>query len=207
MVSSFVPEMNAKREEFEEIWRHKDESINPCQYHYNDIIEHEQMTDLEDELRKIVDEMMRSELQLLQEAFDKDRGYKGKKPKKASKKIRAKKTKKKKEKDLTPDRTTESLFEELVANGIIKKYTTQLRFFFFISFKPSLNRCPEVYLTDFIGERSCNNPAPYNKGKESKIGLGDVRQILAEYCVVPLLTQKLHESTPHVKSVLISAPR
>lgn len=58
---------------------------------------------------------------LVQEAFDRDRGYKGKKPKKASKKVRAKKAKKKKEKDLTPDRTTESLFEELVANGIIKK--------------------------------------------------------------------------------------
>lgn len=52
-----------------------------------------------------------------------DRGFKGKKPKKASKKSRrgGKKSKKKKEKDLTPDRTTESLFEELVANGIIKK--------------------------------------------------------------------------------------
>lgn len=121
MTSLFVPELNAKREEFEEIWRNKDETCNPYQYHYNEIIEHEQMIEMEDELRKIVDEMMRSELQLLQEAFDKDRGYKGKKPKKASKKIRAKKTKKKKEKDLTPDRTTESLFEELVANGIIKR--------------------------------------------------------------------------------------
>lgn len=121
MISSFVPELNAKREEFDEIWRNKDESMNPQEYHYEDIIEHEQMTDMEDELRKIVDEMMRSELQLLQEAFDKDRGYKGKKPKKASKKMRVKKSKKKKEKDLTPDRTTESLFEELVANGIIKR--------------------------------------------------------------------------------------
>lgn len=64
-----------------------------------------------------------------------------------------------------------------------------------------------MYLTDFVGERSCNNPAAYNKGKEAKIGLGDVRQILVEYCVVPLLTQKLHENTPHVKSVLIAAPR
>lgn len=58
---------------------------------------------------------------IFQEAFDKDRGYKSKKQKKASKKTRGKKSKKKKEKDLTPDRTTESLFEELVANGIIRK--------------------------------------------------------------------------------------
>lgn len=62
-----------------------------------------------------------NELFYFQEAFEKDRGHKGKK--KVSKKTRrgGKKGKKKKEKDLTPDRTTESLFEELVANGIIKK--------------------------------------------------------------------------------------
>ena len=35
---------------------------------------------------------------------------------------RWRKGKKKKDKDLTPDRTTESLFEELVVNGIIKCY-------------------------------------------------------------------------------------
>lgn len=69
MVSVFVPELNARREEFEEIWKNKDESINPRQYHYDDMIEHEQMGDMESELRKIVDEMMRSELQLLQVYF------------------------------------------------------------------------------------------------------------------------------------------
>lgn len=121
IVSTFLPEMNAKRDEYEEIWKSKDETSNPNQHHYEDMIEHEQMAEMEDELRKIVDEMMRNELQLLQEAFDRDRGYKSKKAKKASKKVRGKKSKKKKEKDLTPDRTTESLFEELVANGIIRK--------------------------------------------------------------------------------------
>ena len=34
----------------------------------------------------------------------------------------SKKGKKKKDKDLTPDRTTESLFEELVMNNVIKPY-------------------------------------------------------------------------------------
>lgn len=66
MVSSFLPELNAKKEEFDEIWKNKDESFNPRQYHYDDMIEHEQMTEMENELRKIVDEMMRSELQILQ---------------------------------------------------------------------------------------------------------------------------------------------
>lgn len=61
--------------------------------------------------------------------MDRDRGTKSRKPKKASKKRGGKKSKKKKEKDLTPDRTTESLFEELVANGIIRKYVFHLNDF------------------------------------------------------------------------------
>lgn len=55
-----------RKEEYDEIWRHKDESTNPRQFHDKDIIEHDQMTDMENELRKIVDEMMRAELMLLQ---------------------------------------------------------------------------------------------------------------------------------------------
>ncbi|XP_060535908.1 IQ and AAA domain-containing protein 1-like [Cylas formicarius] len=188
LVSTFVPELNLRKEEYDDVWRNRDETKNPRQYHYKDIIEHQQMTEMENELRKVVDEMMRHELLLLQEAYDKDRGHKGKK--KTSKKARkaGKKGKKKKEKDLTPDRTTESLFEELVANGIIKKY-------------------PEVWLNDFKGERSHHQPTPFNKGKEPPPDLGDVRQILTEYCVVPLLSPQLHQSAPHVKSVLLAGPR
>lgn len=120
-VSTFLPELTLRKEEYDEMWRNKDETVNPHQYHYVDIIENEQMAEMENELRKVVDDMMRTELQLLQEAYDRDRGFKGKRQK-ASKKTRkgGKKSKKKKEKDLTPDRTLDSLFEELVANGIIK---------------------------------------------------------------------------------------
>lgn len=49
------------------------------------------------------------------------RAKKGKKGKRSSKKKKGrrggKKSKKKKEKDLTPDRTLESLYEELITNG------------------------------------------------------------------------------------------
>ncbi|XP_063931355.1 dynein regulatory complex protein 11 [Zophobas morio] len=188
MISSFLPELNARKEEYDEIWKNKNEADNTRQFHYMDIIEHEQMTDMENGLRKIVDEMMKGELLLLQEAMDKDRGHKGKK--KTSKKARkgGKKGKKKKEKDLTPDRTTESLFEELVANGIIK-------------------RCPEVYLQDFKGERSYYHPVVHNKGNEQPVALGDIRQVIAEYCVIPLLSPQLHQSTPHIKSLMIVGPK
>ncbi|ERL94357.1 hypothetical protein D910_11638 [Dendroctonus ponderosae] len=177
-----------RKEEYEEWWRNKDESSNPRQHHYKHIIEHEQMTEMENELRKVVDEMMKAELMLLQDAFDKDRGHKSKK--KSSKKSRKamKKGKKKKEKDLTPDRTTQSLFEELVANGIIKRY-------------------PEVWMQDFRGERSFHPPAAHNRGKEPPFDLGDIRQVLTEYCVVPLLSARLHRNTPHIKSVLLAGPK
>lgn len=111
--------------------------MNTKQTYYADMLYAQKFNEIETELRKVIDEMMRQELEMLQAALDKDRAQKGKKSKKASKKTRrsGKKNKKKKEKDLTPDRTTESLFEELVANGIIKKY-------------------PEINLNSFLGDRS-----------------------------------------------------
>ncbi|XP_017777581.1 PREDICTED: IQ and AAA domain-containing protein 1 [Nicrophorus vespilloides] len=184
-ISMFLPELNFCKEEYEENWKNKDESQNPNQYHYLDIIENEQMENMENDLRKVVDEMMRVELQLLQEALDRDRGHK--KIRKSSKKSKrsSKKSKKKKEKDLTPDRTTESLFEELIANGIIKRY-------------------PEVFLKDFIGERSYHTAVPHNTGKDPKVFLGDIRQILAEFCIIPMLHPQLHDTTPHIKSLLLA---
>ena len=73
------------------------------------------------------------------QAIDRDKGKKGKKGKKSGKKKKkkgkksGKGKKKKKEKDLTPDRSIESLYEELVMEGIIV-------------------RCPKVSLTEYEGE-------------------------------------------------------
>ncbi|KAF5278955.1 hypothetical protein FQA39_LY05633 [Lamprigera yunnana] len=88
ITSVFVPELTISKGEYDEYWKNKDESMNPKQYHYHDVILNDQMNLMENELRKVVDEMMRGELQLLQEAYDRDRGFKGKKQKKASKKTK-----------------------------------------------------------------------------------------------------------------------
>lgn len=53
------------------------------------MIEREKMVKIEQEIRNIVDEMMRNELELLQAAFDRDRAQKGKKSKKQQKKVNA----------------------------------------------------------------------------------------------------------------------
>jgi CRISPR/Cas system endoribonuclease Cas6 (RAMP superfamily) len=91
----------------------------------------------------------------LQSALDRDKGCKGKRAKKSQKRVRrsGKKNKKKKEKDLTPDRTTESLFEELLQQGIIKLY-------------------PEVYMENFKGQKSYSNFYLRQKGKDPLPSIG-----------------------------------
>ncbi|KAE8744483.1 hypothetical protein FOCC_FOCC008871 [Frankliniella occidentalis] len=174
---------------YQDVWAEKDERDNPAQTFYRDMILQEKEREVEAELRKTVDHMLRGELERLQAALDRDRARKGKKGKKASKKGRrgGKKNKKKKERDLTPDRTLESLFEELVANGIIRKY-------------------PEVPLAAFRGERSYGNHALRQLGKDPLPSLGDVRQAVLEYCVLPLGSPTIHATSPLVRSVLLAGP-
>lgn len=161
----------------------KDETDNTKQTYYEDMVASDKYSEIESELRKVVDEMMRQELELLQAALDRDRATRGKKSKKAAKPRRSgKKNKKKKEKDLTPDRTTESLFEELVANGIIRQY-------------------PEIWLRSYLGdrayaERAGTNPTP-----------GDIRQVIMEYCILPLGSETIRNFAPCVRAVLITGPK
>lgn len=95
------------------------------------------------------------DIEALQAALDRDRGFKGKRAKKPQKRLRrsGKKNKRKKEKDLTPDRTTESLFEELLTQGIIKFHR-------------------EVSLDEFKGEKSFANYDLRMKEKDPLPALG-----------------------------------
>uniref|UniRef100_A0A2A4JLN3 ATPase AAA-type core domain-containing protein n=1 Tax=Heliothis virescens TaxID=7102 RepID=A0A2A4JLN3_HELVI len=187
--SAFLKDMTGANEEYEDIWKFKEDADNPHERYYKGMIEREKMVKIEQEIRNIVDEMMRSELELLQAAYDRDRAQKGKKSKKQQKKARrgGKKSKKKKEKDLTPDRTTESLFEELVSNGIIRPY-------------------PLVKIDDYIGEK-CYVGSDYREnGMEATPCLGDIRQLVKEYCILPLGSELVRNNAPLVRSVLITGP-
>ena len=99
--------------------------------------------------------IFKDDIEALQLALDRDKGLKGKRTKKAQKKIRrsGKKNKKRKEKDLTPDRTTESLFEELLIQGIVKLHS-------------------EIPLTSFQGEKSFINHNLREKKKDPLPALG-----------------------------------
>lgn len=72
---------------YEDIWKFKDDEVQHEKYD-KDMIEREKMVKIEQEIRNIVDELMRSELELLQAAFDRDRAHKGKKSKKPQKKVK-----------------------------------------------------------------------------------------------------------------------
>ncbi|XP_067647279.1 dynein regulatory complex protein 11 [Eurosta solidaginis] len=175
--SVFIADIKNTIEEFNEVWRNKNEAGNLAQAQYDDMIYNEKYLEVEHECRRTVDELMRQELELLQTAI-------GKKLKKSSKKTRrsGKKNKKKKEKDLTPDRTTESLYEELVTNGIIRKY-------------------PEVRLNQYIGDKALSERSGTNPSA------GDIRQLLIEYCILPLGSDVIRNSCPLIRSILLTGPR
>nr|XP_026494217.1 IQ and AAA domain-containing protein 1-like isoform X1 [Vanessa tameamea] len=187
--SAFLQDMVNANEEYEDIWKYRDDEVIQHEEYDKDMIERDKMLKIEQEIRNILDEMMRNELELLQAAFDRDRAHKGKKAKKPQKKVRrgGKKSKKKKEKDLTPDRTTESLFEELVTNGIIRPY-------------------PFVKIDDFIGDKSYAASEWRGQGREPSPCLGDIRHLVKEYCILPLGSETVRASAPIVRSVLISGP-
>lgn len=62
-------------------------------------------------------------------------------------------------------------------------------------------------MDEFKGEKSYYRPAFHNRGEETRMAMGDIREILTEYCVVPLLSTQLHETTQHIKSLLIAGSK
>ncbi|EFA06079.1 IQ and AAA domain-containing protein 1-like [Tribolium castaneum] len=173
-------------EEYHRIFDERKDEDNPDEKHYMDIIHEEKCYEMQLELRKVVDEMMRLELEMLEDALMKDRAKrKGKKyKKKKKKKKKAKKRKKKGKKDPTGDRTVEDLFQELVDNGIIHPYKHH-------------------YLKEYKGDFSYNNWERRNWGFDPPATLGDVRQAVKINCIAPLSTEKMIKP----RSALLIGPR
>lgn len=107
---------------------------------------------------------LRAELDLLKDAFERDRGKKYK-PKRV-------KTKKEKNKDPTANRTTEDLFQELTTNGIIHPY-------------------PKGKLSDFFGDFSYGNWDRRMLDMDPPATLGDVRQAVQLNCILPMAVKTL----------------
>ncbi|XP_014228258.1 IQ and AAA domain-containing protein 1 [Trichogramma pretiosum] len=191
--SNHLAELARASQEYREIWRGKDESANTAQSAYLDMIAAAAEREVEREVRLEVDQALRADVEALQAALDRDRGYKGKRgaaAKKSQKRARrsGKKNKRKKEKDLTPDRTTESLLEELLEQGIVRTY-------------------PEIELDSYQGQCSYGEFHLGQRGKDPLPAIGDIRQLIREYCILPLGSELVRETTPLVRSVLLAGPR
>lgn len=159
------------------IWDKKSNTDNPFYKPDMELIQEQKCYEMQLEVRKEVDVLMRIELALLNDALAKDTNKKVKpaKPPKAKKE--------KKSKDLTAHRTTEDLFQELVDNGIIHTY-------------------PKVKLNDFIGDYSYNNYEKRGMNLNPMPCLGDIRNAVMVNCILPLGVNSIVKP----KSVLIAGP-
>uniref|UniRef100_A0A8C8T966 IQ motif containing with AAA domain 1 like n=1 Tax=Peromyscus maniculatus bairdii TaxID=230844 RepID=A0A8C8T966_PERMB len=181
--SKFIPVINAGHEEYTSLWKSRYDNKHPSQNFDSETLREEKRKEVELEIRAQVDELMRQELKNLRLAVDKEEG----RPLKAPKKKAAKKSgKKRKEKDLTPD-TVDSLFEELVVIGLIKKSVL-------------------VTLNDYIGDCLYLGSTLTLANKMPMPSLFDIRQNMALYGVLRLGSHDIHSMAPHVRSILLVGP-
>nr|XP_042710461.1 dynein regulatory complex protein 11 isoform X4 [Chrysemys picta bellii] len=188
--SNFLPIMEEGNNQYKDVWQNRDERWNFPQEYDPELIKEKKRKEVEEEIRVQVDELMRQELKNLKLAVDREKEKKPKKGKKGGKKKKKKgkkSGKKKKEKDLTPDRTIDSLYEELVEGGLLIKPKT-------------------VKLSDYVGEYSYLGTTLRQVDIEPMPSLTDVRQLIALYGILPLGSQAVHEKAPLVKALLLAGP-
>ncbi|XP_074123574.1 IQ and AAA domain-containing protein 1-like [Sminthopsis crassicaudata] len=183
--SKFVPILNEGHKEYHTRWASPNVQVFPDQDFNPDMIRVQEKKEVEAEIRIQVDKLMRQELQALRLVVDKEvtRPYKRRLKTKKGKKGK----KKKKEKDLTPDRTLDSLYEELVAEGLIKK-------------------SEYVRLSDYIGDYLYLGSILKLGNMEPMPSLFDLRQNVILYGVLRLGSAEIHALAPHVRSILLAGP-
>uniref|UniRef100_A0A8C5L077 IQ motif containing with AAA domain 1 n=1 Tax=Jaculus jaculus TaxID=51337 RepID=A0A8C5L077_JACJA len=188
--SVFLRLMEEGNNLYKDMWMNKDESWNFLQDYDPEMIKEEKRKELELEIRVQVDELMRQELKNLKLAVNREREpppKEGKKGKQNKGKAGKKRKKEKKEKDLTPDRTIESLYKELVEEGL-------------------LIQAQKFNLSDYIGEYSYLGTTLRHVSIEPMPSLLDVRQLITLYGILPLGSAEVHENAPLVKSLLLAGP-
>ncbi|XP_035032932.2 dynein regulatory complex protein 11-like [Hippoglossus stenolepis] len=183
--SAFLSDLEVGNKTYEDFWQNRNESKNFVQHHDPELIKEEMRKVIEAEIRPQVDVQMRQELAEWKLAVDKDKGGKAKGNAKKTK--GSKGGKNKKDKDLTADRTLESLCQELVEQGLLKKPNN-------------------VALQDYLGDYSYIGSKLMENGIEPTPSLSDVRQVLTLYGILPLGSQVVHEKAPLIKAILLTGP-
>ncbi|KAL0278258.1 UNVERIFIED_CONTAM: hypothetical protein PYX00_000124 [Menopon gallinae] len=171
--------------DYRDYWLDLDETKNYEQRFIYDLVKDEKCWELSMEIRKVVDEAMRLELEVLKDALQKDQNPKKKRKRKKPKKPKGEK--KKKKKDPTEDRTVDDLFTELFKNGIIREYE-------------------EAHLKDYIGERSYSAFELRNRLQDAPPCMGDVKDLILQLCILPLGSRRIHQLSPVTRSVCLIGP-
>ncbi|KAM6269058.1 dynein regulatory complex protein 11 [Porphyrio hochstetteri] len=186
--SNFLSIIEEGNNQYKVVWQNRDEGWDFLQDHDLELIKEEKREEVEEEIRVQVDELMLQKLEDLTLAVDGEMSSKQKKGRKSEKN---KKTTRKKipemEKDLTPDRTIDSLYRELVEEGLLIK-------------------AKAVNLSDYVGEYSYLGTTLHQAEVEPMPSLADVRQLIALYGILPLGSQTVHEKAPVVKALLLAGP-
>ncbi|KAI4543291.1 hypothetical protein MG293_006085 [Ovis ammon polii] len=187
----------------------------PEQSFDSETLKMEERKEVEQEIRIQVDDLMRQELKNLRLAVDREETRPAKPPKARrgaragtrqgtragearkrrplpvfafyQKKAGKKPGKKKKEKDLTPDRPMDSLFEELIVLGLLKKSET-------------------VPLKDYVGDCLYLGSALNLANKLPMPSLADIRQNMALYGILRLGSPDIHAMAPLIRSILLVGP-
>eukprot|EP00039_Didymoeca_costata_P011307 m.158135 g.158135 ORF g.158135 m.158135 type:complete len:875 (+) comp15127_c0_seq2:246-2870(+) len=186
--SEFATLAQSGAEQFQEVWEENEEDrANLHQKHDAEMIKRDKRQEVEDLLRLQVDELMREELKNLKAAVEGEKkGKKGKGKKGKGKKGKGKKGKK--DKDMTADRTPESIYQELVQAGIVKKVS-------------------ELPLKDFIGDFSFTARHRIGLGQNPDAAYSDIRRVMVMYGILPLGSPMVHETQPdHIKGILLVGP-
>nr|XP_010299377.1 PREDICTED: IQ and AAA domain-containing protein 1 [Balearica regulorum gibbericeps] len=187
--SNFLSIMEEGSSQYKAVWQNRDEGWDFLQDHDPELIKEEKRGEVEEEIRVQVDELMQQKLRNLRLAVDGEKSDKQKKGRKSEKKKKTTTRKKipKMEEDLTPDRTIDSLYQELVEEGLLIKAKT-------------------VNLSDYVGEYSYLGTTLRQVDIEPVPSLADVRQLIALYGILPLGSQTVHEKAPVAKALLLAGP-
>ncbi|DBA81732.1 hypothetical protein WJX77_003084 [Trebouxia sp. C0004] len=191
--SVFVSDLEAAVKVFVEKWQDHPEGANAlAQKHEAELVRQELRPLVFEEVRLQVDEEMRVLLQNLKDMVEAERAAKSGKKGKAKKGKKGKKAKKgkeakgkgKKKKDPTADRSLESLYAELVSNGIIRP-------------------CPARPLQDYLGTVNLLGSVLQAQGLIPDPSCAQMRQVLTQYCIYPLASHYCHLKAPLIRSVLL----
>ncbi|XP_011301454.1 IQ and AAA domain-containing protein 1 [Fopius arisanus] len=185
--SKILQMMMEVKNEFVSNWSLRDEKLRETAN--IEMIKEEIFYELQLETRKAVDELMRLELDRMNDALIKD--HKNDDPKfifpgmkKGKKKKKEKKGRKKPGDDLGKKEEADQMFRELVSSGIIKNY-------------------PKARLSDWSGDLSYQNFEAQRDFKEYNHKLGEIKNIIIETCILPLGSKEAHTIAPLLRSLCI----